>query len=433
MLFFLLACSPTQTVVPSSDTAVHDTAQPSQHGDTAQQDGDDTVEQVPGVEGQVPGMCTMTLVCDGPIVDEPKVGCDFTVVSDSGQVQYSGRAGVDLRGRSSSVFPKPQYAAELWADGDQQDVSANLMGMGQESDWILNGAHIDRVLFRNRFAYDSFQLASADNYGPQSAACTLTLGDQWVGIYVLTERIKRDDDRVDIPSDDSGESFVIKLDDEDGIADNAAGYGRWQMVYPRSETLSATAQERIYQFLTDWQNALMTGSGDLSTYIDMDSAIDFVLVQEMTRNNDAYYLSVHLSRAPGEPMRFIPWDSDLSLGQPSYNDNENPAGWVAYRPTFIAALATHPGFHDRLVSRWRELREGVWSDHALNSRMDGYRAEMGDVVYDNFEVWPIDEITFGWNGENYLYSIDSYDAEHARVREWTEQRLIWMDENIETW
>ena len=65
--------------------------------------------------------------------------------------------------------------------------------------------------------------------------------------------------------------------------------------------------------------------------------------------------------------------------------------------------------------------------------MDGYRAEMGDVVYDNFEVWPIDEITFGWNGENYLYSIDSYDAEHARVRTWIEQRLIWMDENIETW
>ena len=70
---------------------------------------------------------------------------------------------------------------------------------------------------------------------------------------------------------------------------------------------------------------------------------------------------------------------------------------------------------------------------SLNERMDTYRATLGDVVYENFEVWPIDEITFGWNGKNYLYSIESYDAEYDRVRAWLPQRLAWMDAHIEEW
>ncbi|MFT4976771.1 MAG: hypothetical protein ACI8S6_002676, partial [Myxococcota bacterium] len=149
------------------------------------------IEEIEGDGGEAEGLCEVVLRCDGPIVDEPKVGCEMSVLDPGGREAYTGRAGLDLRGRSSAVFPKPQYAAELW-DESGEAISANLAGMGRESDWILNGAYIDRVLFRNKLAFDSFQAAREESYAPESAYCTLTVDERWVGIYLLTERIKRD-------------------------------------------------------------------------------------------------------------------------------------------------------------------------------------------------------------------------------------------------
>lgn len=436
-MLLLLACSPTASVAPgpapSTDSgAVTTPDTPPRNDSAAPYDSADPIEYIEGPPSSKPGLCEVVLSCDGPIEDEPKIGCEMSVTSDTGIVQYSGRAGLDLRGRSSAAFPKPQYAAELW-DGDDEAISANLMGMGGESDWILNGAYIDRVLFRNTLAYDSFRAAAADNYAAEIAYCTLTLDGEWVGIYHLTERIKRDDDRVDLEADDSGETFLVKLDDETGIAPNSTGYGTWQLVYPRAETLSAAASAAIAGRLNGWQSAIVHSPQTIPDWLDIDSMIDFILIQELTRNNDAYYLSIHISRAPGEGMRMIPWDSDLSLGQPSYNDNENPAGWVAYRPDFIANMADIPGFSQALAERWRQLRADAWSDAALNTRIDGYRETMGERVYENFEVWPIADIEFGWSGVDYLYEIESYDAELERVRAWLPQRLAWVDANIDAW
>lgn len=400
--------------------------------DTSSDTSADAVESVPGADEPAPGLCEIILDCDGPIEDEPKIGCDLTVTSHTGITQYSGRAGVDLRGRSSSVFPKPQYAAELWST-DGQDTSANLMDMGGESDWILNGAHIDRALFRNKLAYDSFQAAQPDGYAAESAHCTMTLDGDWVGIYFLTERVKRDDDRIDLAPDDSGQTFIVKLDDEDGVTPNTGGTGTWQLVYPRSDDISPAAEATVNAVLIGWQGAIAYDPASLAEHVDLESMIDFILLQEMTRNNDAYYLSVHLSRAPGERLRFIPWDSDLTLGQPSYNDNENPAGWVVYRPAFIANMASVPGFSDALEARWQVLRAGVWSDKALDTRMDAYREIMGETAYENFEVWPIADIEFGWSGVDYLYEVSSYDEEYDRVRAWLPQRLAWIDANIGSW
>ena len=434
-MLLLLACTPSSPVTTEPDPTPDSGAETALDTDTDATPSDDSadpIEYIDGAPPAEPGLCEVVLSCEGPIEDEPKIGCEMTVTSDTGIVQYSGRAGLDLRGRSSAAFPKPQYAAELW-DDDDEAISANLMGMGGESDWILNGAHIDRVLFRNTLAYDSFRAADPANYAAEIAYCTLTLDGEWVGIYHLTERIKRDDDRVDLEPDDSGETFLVKLDDESGIASNSAGYGTWQLVYPREGSVSSSASAAIASTLNGWQSAILYSPQTIPDWLNVDSMIDFILIQELTRNNDAYYLSIHISRAPGEGMRMIPWDSDLTLGQPSYNDNENPAGWVAYRPDFIANMAEIPGFSQALAERWRVLRAGEWSDAALNARMDRYCETMGETVYDNFEVWPIEDIEFGWSGEDYLYEIDSYDAELERVRAWLPQRLAWVDANIDAW
>ena len=128
-------------------------------------------------------------------------------------------------------------------------------------------------------------------------------------------------------------------------------------------------------------------------------------------------------------LQLTPWDLDLTLGQPTYNDNTNPESWIAYRPAWVANLAESAAFRERLVERWAELRAGVLADQALIARVEGYRAIMGETVYENFEVWPIQEIDFG----GYLPPRSSYDEEYASVLEWIPRRTAWMDANIAAW
>ena len=45
----------------------------------------------------------------------------------------------------------------------------------------------------------------------------------------------------------------------------------------------------------------------------------------------------------------------------------------------------------------------------------------------------VKDIEFGWGGVDYLYEIESYDAEYERVRAWVPQRVAWVDANIDGW
>lgn len=429
---------PRESAAPPLGTETETETAESESGGTSP--GETGIDVVPPFPAE--GACHLALECPRAIPDEPGVLCALTVTSDTGAVAFDGRAVVELRGRSSSAFPKPQYGVEL-VDADGAETSANLSGFGAESDWVFNGAYIDRAFIRNKVVYDAFREWRPSNWAPESAFCWLDATVAGVaspmGIYLLTERIKRDDDRVALPEDPGdGSSFLLKLDDEGGLIANAGGTGTWQVVYPKDDVRTVDQTNGILGVMEAWQRAY-TGpapadpkTGVLSS-VDLSSAVDFVLVEEFSRNNDGYYLSVHLSHERGGRLRFIPWDADLTFSQPSYNDNENPEGWIAYRPPFVAAFGDVPEFRAALAARWSELRAGPLSDEAFAERLDAHEAVVRPMAEANFAIWPIEDITFGWSGENYLYAIESYDAEMERIRAWAVTRAAWMDASIADW
>ena len=387
----------------------------------------------PGDLERIPGLCNLVLDCSVDIPNEPKIPCQLQVTDDEGVLWYEGPAGVELRGRSSLSFPKHQYAVELW-DDTGAEVAADLLGFGAEEDWVVNGAWIDRVLMRNQFGFDTFR--GMGGWAPQSAACTLTLDGTWLGIYFLSERPRRGESRMDFPSSDSGDGFIAVLDDGTGAVDfSAVGHGTWRLVYPREESASEEQIAGASAWLLGWITSLQ--AEDLSdpetgvfAWVDQQSAIDFVLLEELVKNNDAFYLSVFVWKEPGGLLQFSPWDLDLSLGQPIYNNNVPPEEWIRYRPAWVSRMASVPGFREALVARWWELRAGLLSDEQVLERIELMRATLGDTVYDNFDVWPIEEIQFA---RDQLPLVSSYDEEYERVRDWLPARLAWIDDNIADW
>ena len=156
--------------------------------------------------------------------------------------------------------------------------------MGGESDWVLNGMYYDRALFRNALAYDLFRAMDPRRYAAETRYCDLVLDGEWLGLFLLTEQVKRDDDRVDIPVDDgSGNSFVLKLDDSGGIAENTLGHGVWSAVSPSSPTPAQV--DGITAVLAGWQATAMSDPDRLGSHLDLDSWADLVLLEELFKNS----------------------------------------------------------------------------------------------------------------------------------------------------
>lgn len=333
---------------------------------------------------------------------------------------------------------------DLWLGREGEEVNRDFFGMGGEDDWILNGAYVDRSLIRNKLCFDLFQdfavdgLAPTERYAAESVLCDLTYNGQPYGIYLLSEKPERDDDRVVLQEDPAaaGGSFLVKNhDDGAGFMEATGVYGQWNLLYPDPAEVGPEAQAAIQARLQAWGDAVLSEHpgnpvDGMWTTMDLDSAVDFVLLEELSKNNDAYFLSIHLWQDVGGKLRFLPWDMDLSFGYPYYDCGWE--GWVASRPSMISAFSGDAAFKARMRERWDQLRAGPLAEDAILARIRTYREVMGDAVYENFEVWPFEEITFEWGGTSWLCPVESYDAEYERIQAWISGRLAWMDANLET-
>jgi hypothetical protein len=427
LLSALPGCTPSGVVLgpdtPAETASAADTA-PDVLPDAPDTGGADT--GTPGMPG-APGLATLT--CPSAPSTVGKVTCSLDITGPDGTVQWSGPAGIGLHGRSSAGFPKPQFSVELRDDAGA-DAAADLFGMGAEADWILNGMYIDRVLFRNKLGFDLYRtLTSGHDWAPRSTYVELTYQGQYAGVFQLEERVDHGPGRTPVPDDDgTGTSFIVRAD-ETGIP-SSLQYGAWDVVYPSDAAQTPAVTAAVTARLGRMETAIAAHDATTWNEVDLDSAVAFVLLEELVKNNDAFYLSHHLYTGEDGKIRFVPWDLDLTLGQPDYNDNENPASWILYRPAIIVGLGAAPGFQARMTTMWAEWRAGALADTAVDTRIAALEALLGDAPARNFAVWPIGDIQFGGS---YLYPVTSYADELSHVTTWVHARLNWMDTNVAAW
>lgn len=431
--WLVASCSSPDPTSPSESLSAGGSGSAAQGGSTAA-GGDPNLEDV--VEK---GLCSLNAMCPEDLVDEPKVLCQFEVRDSAGTLVYSAYAGMEIRGRSSQEFPKKNYGIELRTEDDVEN-PVSLLGLGKEADYVLDGAWADRSFVRNRLVFGLFRDIGAPRWAPQARYCELTLNGAPQGIYVLLEKIKRDDDRVDLPEDDgSGSTFLIKQDEAGELElaiSSAWGGDTWQFVYPRDEDATATQRQAAQSFLDQLGTALTSDDpAGLARVLEPAAMVDWLLVEEFSRNIDGFNLSLFFGRANGAPAFAIPWDVDLSFGQPTLDGatNESPEGWIVNRTPLLRALSANQEIHGRLAPRWRELRNLHFSNQAINERLDGYAAILdAAALARNFALFPIEEVDFSTVYPPYtFYDVSSYGEEMAHVRTWIERRLAWLDANID--
>ena len=397
------------------------------------------LESVPGSTAapDTDALCQLALTCDVLPTRDTKVPCTLRVANVDGRVDWDGPAEVWVRGRSSSSVAKPGYGVELH-DAAGDPVSADLLGMGGESDWVIDGLYYDRLLVRDKLGYDLFRSWHPDDWTAESALCELTRNGEYFGVHALVERVKRDDDRIDIADGaTTGDSFVLTQIDEDCFYPNRSTYGCWKLVSPDDGDLTPDGEAALRAWLTAWEDEVLAvdagaDPSGLWNYLDMDNTVDTILLEELFKNEDAFYTSMHLWKDAGGTVHYVPWDLDMTFGQfpyYPYGDYGNPEVWIDYRPTLWSVLAKDPAFNARLAERWAELRADSLAEEALYAEIDRLQGILGDAIDRNVARWPIETINYG----GWFYEVTSYEDEDAHVRAWVATRLAWMDANVAAW
>jgi hypothetical protein len=410
------------------------------------------------------------------IPDDEKITADMGIIYNGPGIRnnitdpfnnYNGKIGIEVRGSTSQWFPKKQYAVET-RDISGEDTSVSLLGFPEESDWILFAPYNDKSLMRDVLVYKVSSLLG--RYASRSMYCEVVLNSEYVGVYVLLEKVKRDGDRVDIkklePGDISGDAltggYIIKIDKTDG-ENNEGWYSGYlpypgapysvfyQYHYPKPDEIVQQQknyiQNKIFQFETMMN--LSANISDTATgypmYIDVNSFVDFILTNEFAKNVDGYRLSTYLykDRDSRNPRIFAGpvWDFNLAFGNADYYNGGITNGWqleylTDYQnipsnepfltPNWWRKLFDDPAFQNKVYARWQQTKANVFNIQKVHQLIDSLVVLLDESKTRNFEKWPVLGV---WVWPNY-YVGQTYSDEINFLKNWITNRITWMNNNM---
>lgn len=394
------------------------------------------------------------------IYDEPRVLAHLGIVDKGpGQLNgnfdafngYDGQIAIEIRGASSQSFPKKNYGFETQnADGSNNNVS--LLGMPEENDWVLHGPYTDKTLLRNELAY--YMARTTGRYAPRTRLCELIINGDYRGVYMMTERIKRDQNRVDIaklnPEDITGDEltggYILQIDrdddttDDDGWFSNFAPWKFYAYDDPDYDVLLPVQRNYIRSYINNFELAINNSNYEstYTNYVDIPSWVDYFLITEVGKHIDAYKLSFFMYKkkeSNGGKLHFGPiWDFNLAFANFDFDCSSAASGW-AYQfggtchdahPFWVRKITEIPAVSHLTDCRWNELRAGPLHTDSLMQFIDERVLYLAEAQSRNFNRWPIIG-QYVWPNS---FVGNTYEEEIAFLKNWLTQRLNWMDNNM---
>lgn len=388
------------------------------------------------------------------------------------------RGGYHVRGQSSANFPQTPYKLELW-DNDDKDLDYPVLGMPADSDWALIPPYYDRTLIRNPFTFTLGRDMGLQAPRTEFAEVYLnydarSIGEaDYQGIYWISETIKNNKIRTDLKSleetdrglpDISG-GYIFKFDqaaaeepkltctgsdplpsfggfggpgggprpDEDGTC--------WidlEVVDP--DPLNDEQTTWLTQYIQQFHDTVhQTPIGDYSAYIDVPSFIDYLIINELTLNVDAYVRSAYYHKDRDQKLKAGPlWDYNFALGgvgaQSATPESNRETGWRFSGQrnvnNWYQKLTADPSFMAQVKTRYTALRQTLLSEAAIEQRMNGLSAPLSQAVVRDFAKWPVSDIIESSEGFLGGPTAPTWEGQLQGMRDFVRGRLAWMDANL---
>lgn len=395
------------------------------------------------------------------IKDDPKITADLGVIWNGPgkrnalndlKNNYNGKIAIEIRGSSSQMFPKKGYGFET-KSSTLADVDVSLLGLPEENDWVLYAPYTDKTLIRDVLTYTLD--ATLGHWSPRCRYVELFLNNQYQGVYVLMEKIKRNKNRVDIAklltTDNSGENltggYIIKIDKMTGGGGdgwssdyyNMVGRTYYQYDYPKAKEITSAQKAYIQNWVRNMEMSLYSGkysgTGNYHEYLNDSSFIDFMIVNELAKNVDGYRLSSFLYKGKNERINCGPiWDFNLTYGNADYYNGWNTSGfqYQAYlgmdgwqNPFWWNRLLGDPEYVKKLKIRWTSLRKKELSNQRITFVIDSLTSLISEAKDRNYQKWTQ---VIGYDVWPNYFVGNSYNEEVNWMKNWISQRLTWLDQ-----
>ena len=392
------------------------------------------------------------------IPDEPKVLGDMKIiwhqdgsrnyVSDQNNpeyLNYDGRIGIETRGSSSQMLPKKPYGLETLKADNVTNNNVSILGMPKENDWILNALAFDQTGMRDVISYELSE--KLGQYTPRRVYCEVIINGDYKGLYVFMEKIKVDDNRVNIQKLENTYNSYPEVTGGYIVQTDRAEYGTpaaWTMQgygggfwggstasfihhYPKYEDITTAQNNYIKNVFLDLADKAGSHNIDIEngipSVIDISTFVDFMIIGEFSSNVDVYQYSTFFHKDRRGKLRAGPiWDYNLTYGHDEFGNRSLYYVWQFDNtdnngPKFWKDLFDTDMFRCYLAKRWFEVTApGMPFNY--------------DVICDR-----LDEID-GWITEGVerdnqrWHKMQQHTSEVQAMKNWIQQRINWLNDNI---
>lgn len=384
----------------------------------------------------------------GTILDDPKIMVDFKVFYHSDGTMnsitdttfhFDGKAGIELRGSSSMIFPKKSYSLEL-ADHNEEEVAFPLIGLPSEADWTLIANYDDKTYLRNAYMYNLW--AQTGYYSPRTKHVEVVINGEYMGLYVLTEKIKRDSERIDIKKLEEGDTdplkitggYIIEASRESEVIENeyvwqssygsspqSSYYMNFECIYPKEPIVQQF--DYIKSYIRDFETSLKSANFKdpelgFRKYIDEESFIDNFLIQEFSLHFDIFARSQFFFKDRGKKMVASPlWDTSSGLFE-NYTDAWRfSCGGCDPRFFWVERMMQDCNFSSGVIDKYKEFRRTFLTYQKSAQYIDSVVVAIQEAAGRDRVKWHSSA------GGSFLNDVES-------LKSFVSKRLNWLDNNI---
>ncbi len=359
----------------------------------------------------------------------------------SDEANFNAPMGIRGRGNSTWGWPKKPWKVKL-------DEKASILGMPADKEWALLANYADRTLIRNIVAMKISEICDF-SWTPRMRSVHVYLNNEYQGVYTFCEHKKISSDRVNIDiveeSDNSGDAITGGYYFE--IEENQDETTCWKtgmgvpMMFSDPEEPTAEQLSYVKKYFEDFEAALHSDkladpNEGYAAYIDVESFINYYILQELTKNIDGNLRkSSFITKERGKKLEmYHVWDFDLTLGNCGYFDKSVGNGpknfwikdftsWSVRGENWFNLMMKDPAFIEKLKNRWNELMPEL---EGIVEFIDDQALVLDKAQKRNFEKWSI------WESVDWVMfpSFGSFEKEIVYLKDFYSERLEWLDKEI---
>ena len=370
---------------------------------------------------------------------------------DSSKDFYNGKILIDGRGNTTWGVPKKPYNIDLITNDGLENAAA-LLGMPADEEWSLLAFWHDRSLMRIPIAMFLGQHMNGIKWSPRMRYVELWINNDYRGLYLLSEKIQRDDHRVNLKKlDDSPEDqiepgisggYILEGSTEGKLneLERLVQFRTTQNInftfkYPKPKNVTPKQQEWIKNYINEFETVLWDNNkfkdpvNGYQKYIDVESFIDWTILHEQSRGVDNLFHAstfVHKDRG-GKLNMSAPWDFDLSYGNAGApnGDSRQETGNMVRRHRWFDRLSKDPAYMEKYKNRIDELTP-LFNQIPAILNANYQQLEDAGVLEREREKWP--QILWEFDGDNKEEEMVAPFEHKSHMRflsDWIMSRTAW--------